>query len=89
MNDYDLNAEVLKIGNHGFNTSTSPAFIKAVNPIYAILSYGTDNQHGHPHGDVYDRLMESEIDASSTPNGTIEMSDDGRRVYINQSPPTP
>lgn len=44
-----LTADVLKVAHHGGNTSTSEAFLNAVNPKTAIISVGSGNKHGHPH----------------------------------------
>jgi competence protein ComEC len=89
INEYYLDAEVLKVGHHGSNTSTSQEFVEAVNPIFGILSYGEDNQYGHPHSEVYNRLMDYGVDLISTTDGTIEMSDDGDYIYIGQEPTNP
>lgn len=51
-----LSAQVLKAGHHGSKTSSSPAFIKAVSPIYAIISAGKNNRYGHPHQITLDNL---------------------------------
>jgi competence protein ComEC len=84
-----LNAEVLKVGHHGSNTSTSQAFVEAVNPVYGILSYGEGNSYGHPHEEVYNRLVDYGVDLISTVNGTIEMADDGDYIYIGQEQTSP
>ncbi len=52
--------EVLKAAHHGSNSSTGEAIIEVATPVYSIISVG-DNSYGHPHGDVLDRLSESEI----------------------------
>jgi competence protein ComEC len=44
----DLHADVLKVGHHGSAYSSSPAFIRAVSPTYAIVSVGRENVFGHP-----------------------------------------
>jgi competence protein ComEC len=44
----DLDADVLKVGHHGSAYSSSPAFIAAVHPRYAIISVGRHNMFGHP-----------------------------------------
>ena len=35
---YDLKADVLKVGHHGSSDSTSDEFLKAVKPVYAVIS---------------------------------------------------
>jgi competence protein ComEC len=44
----DLHADVLKVGHHGSAYGSSPAFIAAVHPRYAIISVGRHNLFGHP-----------------------------------------
>jgi competence protein ComEC len=44
----DLHANVLKVGHHGSAYSSSPDFIGAVRPSYAIISVGRHNLFGHP-----------------------------------------
>jgi competence protein ComEC len=43
-----LRADVLKVGHHGSRTSSSPAFLAAVAPSYAVVSAGRRNRFGHP-----------------------------------------
>ena len=44
-----LRADVLKVGHHGSRTSSSPAFLAAVAPREAVVSFGARNRFGHPH----------------------------------------
>jgi beta-lactamase superfamily II metal-dependent hydrolase len=44
----DLHADILKVGHHGSAYSSSPAFIRAVSPRYALISVGRENVFGHP-----------------------------------------
>jgi competence protein ComEC len=39
---------MLKVGHHGSAYSSTPAFIDAVHPGYAIISVGRHNLFGHP-----------------------------------------
>jgi len=43
-----LRADVLKVGHHGSRTSTTGAFLEAVNPSIAVISCGIRNRFGHP-----------------------------------------
>ena len=40
--------DVLKVGHHGSSSSSSPEFIRAINPEYAVISCGKNNEYGHP-----------------------------------------
>ncbi len=51
-----LSADVIKIGHHGSNTSSSQAFLSKVAPEYAIIPCGEGNSYGHPHEKVLSRL---------------------------------
>jgi competence protein ComEC len=44
----DLQCEFLKVGHHGSAYSSTPKFIAAVRPRYAIISVGRHNMFGHP-----------------------------------------
>lgn len=54
----DIKANILKVGHHGSETSSSEKFIQAVAPEISIISVGKDNSYGHPHQDILDRLEE-------------------------------
>ena len=51
-----LKSTILKVGHHGSRTSSSDAFIKAIDPDFALISDGKDNKYGHPHAEVLDVL---------------------------------
>ena len=59
---YNLNdIDVLKVGHHGSNTSSSKFFINNIKPKYAIISVGKNNRYGHPKSSVLDTLSNSKI----------------------------
>lgn len=51
----DVKADVLKIGHHGSNTSTTPWLLAAVSPHLVVIQVG-ENTYGHPHPTVLKRL---------------------------------
>jgi len=53
----DLRADVLKVGHHGSAYSSSPAFIAAIHPRYAIISVGRHNMFGHPAPSTIETLQ--------------------------------
>jgi competence protein ComEC len=52
----DIKADILKVGHHGSNTSTSYNFLMAVKPDVAIYSAGAGNDYHHPHPSVINLL---------------------------------
>ncbi|WP_088067890.1 ComEC/Rec2 family competence protein [Gottfriedia luciferensis] len=81
----NIDAQVLKIPHHGSSTSTSEAFLFAVNPVVAILSYDRFNLFGHPHRSVMKRLNHLGIQQFSTVEyGDIELSTNGQKLYIEK-----
>ena len=53
--------EVLKIAHHGSDSSTSEAWLDALQPVWAVVSYGEGNRYGHPHDEVMEALRERGI----------------------------
>lgn len=76
----DVRATVLKIAHHGSDTSSSDAFLEAVQPRYAIISVG-DNAYEHPSERVLNRLQSNEITIYRTDaNGTIICRSNGDSI---------
>lgn len=57
----ELQSDVLVVGHHGSAGSTSPEFLEAVAPSYAVISCGRDNGYGHPAERVMELLEEMKI----------------------------
>ena len=77
----DWKADVLKVGHHGSNTSTSYRFLNEVNPTYGIISLGKDNSYGHPHEEPLSRLNQAGVTILRTDElGTIQAVSDGKEV---------
>ncbi len=57
--DESPQADLLKVGHHGSATSSSPEFLAAVKPRYAVVSVGFYNTFRHPRPEVMQRFAES------------------------------
>jgi competence protein ComEC len=78
----DLKADVLKVPHHGSTTSSSPAFLQAVQPRIAVLSVATDNALGLPAEEVLQRYQAMDIPVMRTDqNGTVEFITDGKQLW--------
>ena len=56
QNSSQLNSEVLKVGHHGSDSSSSDEFVETVKPKFCVISSGEGNSYGHPHGSTVRRL---------------------------------
>lgn len=73
-----LRCDVLKVGHHGSDSSTSENFLAAVKPTMAIISCGKDNKYGHPKAEILERLEASNITVYRTDLvGSIVLITDG------------
>jgi competence protein ComEC len=78
-----LAADVLKVGHHGSNTSTTAPFLAAVHPRLALVSVGAHNAYGHPDAAVMQALHASGAQVLRTDRaGTIVVRTDGRRLEV-------
>lgn len=57
----DVKADLLKVGHHGSYTSTSYRFLYEVEPTYAVICVGGNNDYGHPHNEPMSRLRDAEV----------------------------
>ncbi len=75
--------DVLKVGHHGSKTSSADEFIRAVAPVYSIISSGRDNKYGHPHKVTLDTLekYDSVIYRTDT-HGTIITKSNGKAITV-------
>lgn len=78
----ELDCDVLKVGHHGSETSSSAEFLNAVTPDYAVISCGVNNSYGHPHKEALSRLEDigAEIYRTDT-QGTVTITCDGKNSF--------
>ena len=83
--DAPLAATVLKVGHHGSEYGSSPAFLEAVAPAVAVISAGEDNPFGHPHPETQERLQARLPPGQlllTSEHGDIHLTTDGRRLWL-------
>lgn len=51
----DVDADVIKVGHHGSDSSSSVEFVKKVSSEYAIIMVGEGNSYNHPYQSIIDR----------------------------------
>ena len=74
--------DVLKVGHHGSDTSTSKEFLSACNPSLAVIPCGEGNSYGHPHDVIIRRLEDANVPILRTDlEGTIIICSNKNEVY--------
>ncbi|HEX2221184.1 MAG TPA: DNA internalization-related competence protein ComEC/Rec2 [Candidatus Limnocylindria bacterium] len=78
-------ADVLKVGHHGSESSTTPALLEAVAPRVAVISCGRDNEYGHPSSATLDALASAGPIAvlRTDRDGAVEVTSDGARLWVH------
>lgn len=76
-----LSCDLLKVGHHGSNTSTSEKFLYLTDPDAAVISVG-DNGYGHPTDGVIERLSAQDTAIYRTDaNGNITVYLEGAMTF--------
>lgn len=76
---------VLKVGHHGSDTSSSEQFLKQVSPDIAIISVGKDNQYHLPKETILKRIQNLGSTIYRTDqDGTIQITTDGTTDQITK-----
>ena len=85
--DQALQSDLLKVGHHGSATSSSPQFLEAVKPRYAVVSVGFYNSFHHPRPDVMQRYSEAHVQTYRTDlAGAVSFYLDGKSVTATPVP---
>lgn len=78
-----LRCDLLKVGHHGSVTSTSDIFLVAVNPKIAFISCGVDNEYGHPHDEILQKLSTRGCKIYRTDYaGSVVATSDGKTITV-------
>lgn len=78
----ELTCDILKVGHHGAATSSTPAFLSAVQPSVAVISCGVDNDYGHPSDQTLQNLSLAGVD-------DIRITAEESTVVLPLNPPSP
>lgn len=78
--------DLLKVGHHGSNTSSSDKFLNETKPTYSIIMAGEGNSYGLPTEETLNKLQSIGSTIYRTDlNGTITVTSDGENIEINTS----
>lgn len=81
----NLKADVIKVGHHGSDSSSSLDFLTLVQPEYAVISVGKDNDYGHPHQATLNALQQVGAKVYRTDrDGTIVCTTDGEKIVFHR-----
>ncbi|MCM8711688.1 MBL fold metallo-hydrolase [Clostridium sp. SYSU_GA19001] len=86
-NNFDISADVLKVGHHGSSSSSSSGFLDKVSPKTVVISAGKGNDYGHPHKEILSEFKKRNYTIYRTDiDGTIVLLSDGKKIKkINPS----
>ncbi|MXY92344.1 MAG: DUF4131 domain-containing protein [Caldilineaceae bacterium SB0670_bin_27] len=74
-------AHVLKVGHHGSEHSSSPAFVEAVGPSVAVIQVGAENRYGHPDPEVLE-VLDGRLVLRNDRAGRVHIWSDGRLMWV-------
>jgi competence protein ComEC len=87
---FEVESEVYKVAHHGSRTSSTLDFLKKVKPDYAVVSYGKDNQLGHPTKEVVQNFRQAgAVLYSTAKGGTISIETNGLSCQISSEKKDP
>jgi len=66
-----LRSHILQVPHHGSASSSSLAFLKAVQPQIALFSYAQDNRYHFPHATILKRYKDLGIDCITTADAGV------------------
>lgn len=86
-NGMEIDADVLHVAHHGNGKGSTPDFVEAVSPDYAVISCERGNPYGHPHSRTLHTLQENNVELFRTDvQGNIIAYSDGAEITWSQEP---
>lgn len=80
---FNVSADVLKVGHHGSENSTTYRFLREVSPEIAVISVGSGNKYGHPTEEALSRLRDADVKVYRTDmQGHIKITSDGQKLTV-------
>ena len=80
----EIDAEILKVGHHGSDTSTSEEFLNQVDPDYGLISCKVGNKYEHPTKGTMEKLQQREVEVYRTDEcGTVIATITAKNVTFN------
>ena len=79
---YDLDSDILKVGHHASRSGSGEAFISAVSPEISVIEVGADNEYGHPHPEILERLQKVSRVYRTDLDGSIVVTTDGSAYTV-------
>lgn len=78
--------DLLKVGHHGSQSSSTPEFLNRITPEYAVITCGKGNDYGHPHKKTMETLKNMNIDVHRSDEcGDILFTSTGNGLKVNCS----
>jgi competence protein ComEC len=78
-----LQSAGLKAAHHGSRTAASEEFLRAVNPLFTVISAGRGNRYEHPHNETLARIRMSGAALYRTDiSGAVLFRSDGHELHL-------
>jgi len=78
--------DILHAGHHGSASSSNGTFLQTLRPEVVVISVGVDNDYGHPHPSVLEKIEDLGITLYRTDlQGTVEILSDGTEYRLTPS----
>ena len=77
--------DILKLGHHGSQTSSTREFLDIIDPEAVLISCGYRNSYGHPHKEVLERVKDMDCDIYRTDlMGAVTITAQKGRLQVDE-----